>query len=72
MAREATRLGIVGWVRNRHDGSVEALAAGSPDAMRVLVAWARRGPPRAQVARLDLQPEALEEPLTAFEQRPTV
>ena len=43
--REATRLGLDGWVRNRSDGSVEALAAGPAPALDALVAWARRGRP---------------------------
>lgn len=49
---EATRLGIKGWVRNRSDGSVEALAAGPAPALDQLVAWARRGPPAARVGEL--------------------
>src|SRR5262249_59763541 len=44
MQREARRLGILGWVRNRHDGSVEAEIAGQRDVLDVLIAWAHRGP----------------------------
>lgn len=47
LLREATRLGLSGWVRNRSDGSVEALAAGPAPALDGLIAWARRGPPAA-------------------------
>ena len=46
---EARRLGAGGWVRNRRDGSVEAIIEGSPQAQAALVAWARRGPPGARV-----------------------
>ncbi|MGB7478978.1 MAG: acylphosphatase [Burkholderiaceae bacterium] len=46
---EAHRLGLHGWVRNRRDGSVEALVAGDSAALDTLVAWARRGPPAARV-----------------------
>jgi acylphosphatase len=49
---EALRLGITGWVRNRSDGSVEALAQGSEEALAALLAWARRGPPAARVAQV--------------------
>lgn len=50
MRREAAALGVAGWVRNRHDGSVEALVDGPPDAVRALVDWAWRGPRAARVA----------------------
>ncbi|HWA37382.1 MAG TPA: acylphosphatase [Burkholderiales bacterium] len=46
---EAEHLGLRGWVRNRADGSVEALVQGLPAALDGIAAWARRGPPLAQV-----------------------
>lgn len=46
---EAERLGVTGWVRNRADGSVEALVQGSDAALEALVAWAQRGPSAARV-----------------------
>lgn len=46
---EALRLGIRGWVRNRADGSVEALLQGDDSAVAALVAWAQRGPRAARV-----------------------
>ena len=49
MQREARRLGIVGWVRNREDGSVEAEIAGDRDVLDALIAWAHRGPGGARV-----------------------
>jgi acylphosphatase len=49
---EAQRLGLRGWVRNRADGSVEALAQGEPQALEALIDWARRGPPAARVDQL--------------------
>ena len=52
MRREAERLGVVGWVRNRPDGSVEAVAQGPHDAVDALIAWARIGPPQARVERI--------------------
>ena len=56
MAQEAQRLGVTGWVRNRHDGSVEAMAAGSAERVDQLVAWARRGPASAVVSDVEVEP----------------
>ena len=53
--REAQARGIAGWVSNRGDGAVEALFSGTPDAVEEMVAWARSGPPRAMVERVDVQ-----------------
>lgn len=49
LVREARRRGVAGWVRNRRDGSVEALFAGAEPAVRALVEACRRGPPAARV-----------------------
>lgn len=49
MRWEAERLGVTGWVRNRRDGTVEAVVAGGADAIAEIVAWAQRGPPAANV-----------------------
>lgn len=47
--RQARALQLSGWVRNRADGSVEAMVNGSPDALEKIIAWSRRGPAVAQV-----------------------
>jgi len=47
---EARAGGVVGWVRNRHDGTVEAVFEGDADAVLTVVNWCMGGPPRAQVA----------------------
>ena len=49
---EARRLGVVGWVRNRPDGSVELEAEGPDDAIAALLAWCKDGPPAARVDRV--------------------
>jgi acylphosphatase len=49
MAQEAQRLGLAGWVRNRADGSVEALAHGAAPAVQALIDWAHQGPALARV-----------------------
>ncbi|MFT3759360.1 acylphosphatase [Thauera sp.] len=67
---EATRLGLCGWVRNRLDGSVEALVIGPLPAVETFVAWAHQGPPQARVTRIDIS-IAKDEITDGFEQRPT-
>jgi len=58
----ADRLGVTGWVRNRRDGSVEALVQGDPAAVDATIAWARRGPPGARVMDLRVEEAGDEEP----------
>ena len=55
MSLEAERLGVSGWVRNRRDGSVEALIEGGAEAVAALINWARRGPPNARVAHVAVE-----------------
>ena len=63
MCREAVRLGLDGWVRNRADGSVQALVAGPDAEMQALLAAARRGPTLARVEHIEATPaEAPAEP----------
>lgn len=73
MAQQAQALGITGWVRNRRDGSVEALASGPAEAVQALIDWAQHGPALARVDGVDVK-EALgaAEVLGGFEQRETV
>lgn len=46
---QASHLQLSGWVRNRTDGSVEALVRGEPEAVEHIILWARRGPSGARV-----------------------
>jgi acylphosphatase len=54
MCAEAERLGVSGWVRNRRDGSVEALVDGQAEALELLIERARRGPPAARVSGVEI------------------
>lgn len=66
----ATALGLNGWVRNRADGTVEALFAGPPATVDAMLAACREGPPAAMVS--DVRTEPAEDPGAGpFEQRPT-
>jgi acylphosphatase len=72
LQREAVAHGVAGWVRNRRDGTVEALLQGDAAAVDAVLTWTRRGPPAARVERVDVQPaEASGNPYGAFEQLPT-
>ncbi|KAK4757697.1 hypothetical protein SAY87_018998 [Trapa incisa] len=50
----ASQLGLNGWVRNRRDGSVEALFSGKPDLVDEMEQRCRRGPPHAMVTALQI------------------
>jgi acylphosphatase len=49
LEREAHGAGVVGWVRNRDDGTVEAVLEGERAGVERVLAWCRQGPPRAEV-----------------------
>jgi acylphosphatase len=55
--RTAASLGLRGWVRNRRDGSVEALVIGRPEDVAAMVEAAHKGPPGARVAELTATPD---------------
>jgi acylphosphatase len=61
LVRVAQELGLHGWVRNRSDGSVEAVVRGAVAQRERLVQWARRGPPAAQVEQVRARPASAEE-----------
>ncbi len=66
--RRAGELGVAGWVRNRRDGTVEAVFEGAPGAVAEAVSFCQRGPEWSRVERV----EEWEEPpegLSAFEVR---
>lgn len=51
----ASTMRIAGWVRNRHDGTVEAHLEGQAESVEALLAWCRHGPAGAQVSHLYVQ-----------------
>ncbi|XP_019167756.1 PREDICTED: uncharacterized protein LOC109163465 [Ipomoea nil] len=66
----AKELGLKGWVRNRRDGTVEALFSGSPEKVEEMEQRCRRGPPSAMVTGLDVFP-CNDDPGAGFERRST-
>ncbi len=52
--REAMQLGVAGHAINLPEGTVEVLAVGAPEALRVLEAWLHSGPPMARVTKVDV------------------
>jgi acylphosphatase len=69
MAEEAERLGVTGWVRNRRDGTVEAVVEGDAHALEAILAWARRGPRGARVT--EVRASEIAGSFERFEMRPT-
>jgi acylphosphatase len=61
MVRRATALGLEGWVRNRPDGSVEAVLRGNSQSREALRKWSERGPSTARVDHVGVRPASLEE-----------
>jgi acylphosphatase len=68
---QALELGLDGWVRNRNDGTVEALFAGTPVAVADMVTRCRRGPTHAQVTNVDASP-GTDPGATGFHKLPSV
>ncbi len=68
----ARRLGLTGWVRNRSDGSVEALIVGDDQAVGRMIEACRQGPAAAHVDAVDIEPVDLDVLPQGFTQLPTV
>jgi acylphosphatase len=69
MTAQARLLGVAGWVRNRRDGSVEAMIAGDAAQIEQMLAWSREGPAGAAVE--DVMVEIASGEFGDFELRPT-
>ena len=61
VARAADRQGMEGWVRNRTDGSVEAVFSGAPETVAAMIEICRKGPPSSRVDALDEAPARMED-----------
>jgi acylphosphatase len=64
--REAQARGLRGWVRNLPDGRVEAVFQGPREAVEDMLRWCAKGPPRAQVSKIDLTYEDPQPDLQGF------
>lgn len=71
VTRVARAQGLRGWVRNRRDGSVEAMLVGDPAAIAAVIERSRLGPPHARVDHLEQFP-AEDDGTPDFTERPTV
>jgi acylphosphatase len=71
MVNAALRLNITGWVRNRHNSSVEAVIMGSPESIAGMIDWARQGPPAAHVEQVFVEEIETVLTLQGFSQRVT-
>jgi acylphosphatase len=67
----ARQLGLAGWVRNRADGSVEALVVGDEQAVGQMIDACRRGPSLARVDDIDVEPVDLDVLPEGFTRLPT-
>jgi acylphosphatase len=62
----ATKLEIIGWVKNLGDGRVELVIGGSKKATDTMIQWCYEGPPNAQVENIELSDYASELPSEPF------
>jgi acylphosphatase len=69
LRHEAIQRGLVGWVRNQLDGSVEFFLQGEPASLEEVLAWARSGPPLARVTGVDVSEATYDPALTRVEIR---
>ncbi len=69
---QAQGMGLDGWVRNRADGSVEAVVQGPSEVVDRIALGAKEGSPAARVANVAVSDDASAETLVGFGKRPTV
>jgi acylphosphatase len=71
MIEAAHAIGISGWVRNRDDGTVEAVVQGEDERIERMLTWCRRGPPAARVTEIATGVLDVDTGLESFVARPT-
>jgi acylphosphatase len=64
--KEAQGLGLIGWAKNEHDGSVTIFIQGDPGKSQQFVDWAKEGSPMATVERVDVEAAEIDESLREF------
>ena len=52
---KAEQLGLTGWVKNTHNGAVEAVFEGDEGSIQEMIRWCRKGPPLAEVTNLHIK-----------------
>jgi acylphosphatase len=72
MRQRAEQLMVTGWVRNRTDGTVEAVVQGRAFEVDTLIDWAQRGPDAAQVDRVEIEAAEDEGDHAIFDKKPTL
>jgi acylphosphatase len=71
MRERADQLQVTGWVRNRSDGTVEAIVQGKAFDVDALIEWARRGPEAAKVEKVEIEAADREGDFHLFDKLPT-
>jgi acylphosphatase len=72
MMELANRLGVTGWVRNREDGSVEAVVWGENPELAAMIHWAGQGPAGARVVSIEVEELVESGACEGFSQEPTI
>ena len=65
--RAAEKFGVQGWVRNKRDGSVEAVFEGDKNRVESVLQWCQQGPPRSAVNKVDVQWQEYSGEFSGFE-----
>ena len=71
MRQRADQLMVTGWVRNRSDGTVQAVVQGEAFEVETLIDWARRGPDAARVDKVEIESAEDESDHAIFDKKPT-